>query len=274
MPPTIDLSSPTADPASKSRAMGGTGVTWAGTIADIFLTVIKVAGGVIGHSQALVADGLHSLSDLLTDAATLVTLRYANEPQDEGHPYGHGKIQSVGAAVVGAMLLIIGFELVLSGGGKLYHFWRGDLQDIATIAPWVLAIVVLSILVKEVLYHATVRIGRRDQSPVLIANAWHHRSDAVSSLLVLVGVAGAIYWHLPWLDAAAALVVAAMVLKVAVEILVDAVADLTDQALSQEERQRLLDQVSHVEGVVAFHEMRTRRFGGRALVDLHVQVRP
>jgi len=254
--------------------MGGTGVTWVGTIADLFLTVIKVAGGVIGHSQALVADGLHSLSDLLTDAATLVTLRYANEPQDEGHPYGHGKIQSVGAAIVGTMLLMIGFELVLSGGEKLYHFWHGDVRDGAPIAPWVLVIVVLSILVKEVLYHATVQIGRREQNPVLIANAWHHRSDAVSSLLVLVGVAAALYWRLPWMDAVAALVVAAMVLKVAVEILVDAVGDLTDQALSEEERQRLLDHVSHVEGVVAFHEMRTRRFGGRALVDLHVQVTP
>ena len=254
--------------------MGGTGVTWAGTVADLVLTVIKVAGGVVGHSQALVADGLHSLSDLLTDAATLVTLRYASEPEDEGHPYGHGKIESVGAAIVGTMLVVIGFELVWSGGEKLYHFWRGDLGDIAPIAPWVLAIVVLSIAVKEALYHATVRIGRREQNTVLIANAWHHRSDAISSLLVLVGVGGALLWQLPWLDAVAALVVAAMVLKVAVQILVDALADLTDQALSEEERQRLLDHVSHVEGVVAFHEMRTRHFGGRALVDLHVQVTP
>ena len=144
--------------------MGGTGVTWAGTVADLVLTVIKVAGGVVGHSQALVADGLHSLSDLLTDAATLVTLRYASEPEDEGHPYGHGKIESVGAAIVGTMLVVIGFELVWSGGEKLYHFWRGDLGDIAPIAPWVLAIVVLSIAVKEALYHATVRIGRREQN--------------------------------------------------------------------------------------------------------------
>jgi len=256
------------------QEMTGTTVTWIGTGANLLLALIKIAGGTVGHSQALVADGLHSVSDLLSDVATLVTLRYASEPEDEGHPYGHGKIESVGAAIVGSMLAVVGVELVLTGGEKLLHFWRGDVAGIEPIAAWVLAIVVLSIVTKELLYQLTAWVGRREQNSVLVANAWHHRSDAFSSVVVLIGVGGALLWQLPWLDAVAALVVAAMVLKVAADILLSSVADLTDQALSEEERQRLLDQVPRIEGVVSFHEMRTRRFGGRALVDLHIQVSP
>ena len=259
---------------SSDHTMTGTTITWLGTGANLLLSVIKIAGGVVGHSQALVADGLHSVSDLLSDVATLVTLRYANEPEDEGHPYGHGKIESVGAAIVGAMLGVVGFEMVLAGGEKLLHYWRGDTAEFAPISTWVLAIVVLSIVTKEALYQVTAWVGRREQNSVLTANAWHHRSDAFSSVVVLIGVGGALLWQLPWLDAVAALVVAVMVLKVAADILLSSVADLTDQALSEEERQRLLDQVPRIEGVVSFHEMRTRHFGGRALVDLHIQVAP
>ncbi|RMF85772.1 MAG: cation transporter, partial [Nitrospirae bacterium] len=249
-------------------------VTWVGTVANLILSVVKIAGGLLGHSQALVADGFHSLSDLLSDVATLITLRYASEPEDEGHPYGHGKIESVGAAVVGTMLGMAGFELMLDGGERLYRFWTAGGEGIRAVSPFVLGLALLSIVAKEGLYQVTVRVGRREQNAVLIANAWHHRSDALSSVVVLVGVGGALLWHLLWLDAAAALLVAAMVLKVAVEILRDAVADLTDRALSDEERARLRRVVEGIEGVVSFHEMRTRRFGGRALVDLHIQVAP
>lgn len=249
-------------------------ITWVGTIANLLLSIVKIGGGLVGHSHAMVADGVHSLSDLLSDVATLITLRYAAEPEDEGHPYGHGKIESVGAAIVGTMLGMAGFELMVDGGQRLYRYWEGGAEAVHAVSPFILGLAVLSIVTKELLYQLTVRIGRREQNAVLIANAWHHRSDALSSIVVLVGVGGALLWHLLWLDAAAALLVAAMVLKVAVEILRDAVADLTDRALSDEERARLRRVVKSIDGVVAYHEMRTRRFGGRALVDLHIQVAP
>jgi len=251
-----------------------TTITWVGTVANLVLSVVKIGGGLLGHSQALVADGFHSLSDLLSDIATLITLRYASEPEDEGHPYGHGKIESVGAAIVGTMLGMADFELMVDGGQHLYHYWLEGAAAVVEVSPFVLALALLSIVTKEALYQLTVRIGRREQNAVLIANAWHHRSDALSSIVVLVGVGGALLWNLLWLDAAAALLVAGMVLKVAVEILRDAVADLTDRALSDEERARLREVVEKIEGVVSYHEMRTRRFGGRALVDLHIQVAP
>jgi len=255
-------------------AHDATTITWVGTVANLLLSVVKIGGGLLGHSQALVADGVHSFSDLLSDVATLITLRYAAEPEDEGHPYGHGKIESVGAAIVGTMLAMAGFELMVDGGQRLYHFWAYGSEAVKAVSPFVLSLALLSIVTKELLYQLTVRIGKRDQNAVLIANAWHHRSDALSSIVVLVGVGGALLWHLLWLDAAAALLVAVMVLKVAVEILRDAVADLTDRALSDDERRRLRAVVESIDGVVAYHEMRTRRFGGRALVDLHIQVAP
>jgi len=261
-------------PSASSSAHDATTITWVGTVANLFLSVVKIGGGLRGHSQALVADGVHSFSDLLSDVATLITLRYAAEPEDEGHPYGHGKIESVGAAIVGTMLGMVGFELMVDGGRRLYHFWGHGGEAVAAVSPFVLALALLSIVTKEILYQLTVRVGRREQNAVLIANAWHHRSDALSSVVVLVGVGGALLWHVPWLDAAAALLVAAMVLKVAVEILRDAVADLTDRSLSNDERQQLRAVVESIDGVVAFHEMRTRRFGGRALVDIHIQVAP
>jgi len=256
------------------RLTDARGITWVGAIVNVILSVVKIGGGWVGHSQAMVADGIHSLSDILTDVATLITLRYAAEPEDEGHPYGHGKIESVGAAIVGTVLGMVGFELMMDGGQRLYRFWAGSSPAVAPVAPYILGLALLSIVSKEILYQLTVRIGRREHNAVLVANAWHHRSDALSSVVVLVGVGGIFLWHLQWLDAAAAVLVAVMILKVAVDILRDAVADLTDRALSNEERRRLREVVEGVEGAIAYHEMRTRRFGGRALVDLHVQVAP
>ncbi len=242
-------------------------VTWTGAAANVALMLVKLGVGIISGSVALVADGVHSLSDVATDLVVLGGLRIAQRPADEDHSYGHGKFETLAAAVVALAL-----------GGASVWLAREAVSDLAAGTQrvagfWPLIVAAVSIGVKEALYRATSKVARTSGSPATAANAWHHRSDALSSVAVLIGAAAALAgW--PAGDRIAALAVAGLVALAAVKILHGAVHDLTEGALSPAEQSRVRRAVEGVPGVRGWHALRTRRAGRGAFVDMHIEVDP
>ncbi len=243
----------------------GTKVILIGAIANLILSLFKIAGGIFGKSAAMVADGIHSFSDLLTDIVVLISYKIAQKPADENHPYGHGRAESIGATVVGAIIMLAGlglaFEASESIAQKSYQ------------APNVFALIaaIFSILVNEGLFHYTRNIGEKVNSPSIVANAWHHRSDAVSSIAALIGIIGAMVGY-PIMDPIAAIVVAILILKVGYDIAFRSIADLMDTGLSEEDTTRLENEINNIPGVIRTHNLRTRKIGADILMDVHVQV--
>ena len=245
----------------------GRNITLAGMAVNLLLAGGKLAAGYWSHSTALVADAVHSLSDLATDGLTLLGLRLGNAPADHDHPWGHGRVETLFAALVG--LGLMGTGLVLAAGAL--HDLMGASHQPPT---WPAAVVAgLSLVVKEALYRRTVTVGRRMASKVVEANAWHHRSDALSSLAVLVGVgAAAIHpaWH--FLDALAALVVVGFVLWAGGEVVWSAAHELSDAAPEADIQRAILRCAAKVEGVRDVHDLKVRLAGGRYHMELHVAV--
>jgi len=242
-------------------------VTLAGMAVNVLLAGVKFVLGVIGHSQALVADAVHSLSDMGTDLALLIGVKYWSAPADEDHPYGHQRIETMVSAAIGLFLAAaavgIGYRALTS------------LHDAETTAPGWLALAgaVISIAFKEALYHYTRAAGRRITSPALTANAWHQRSDALSSIPVALAVLVAILFpEWSFVDRIAALLITALLLHAAWRILRDAFGELTDRGAPSEDRRRILELSQGVAGVREVHALRTRLFGGGTQVDLHVLV--
>ncbi len=257
-----------ADRRSGPPLLGtGEGVTLCGSLINLVLVGVKAAAGVIGHSSALVADAVHSLSDLASDIVVLVGYRVGRLPEDPEHPYGHGKVETLATAVVGAMLVAVGVGL---GVGAV-----AALRDPPEVGPgWIaVAAAVLSIGFKEFLYRWTVRVARDNDSQLLLANAWHHRSDALSSVAAVVGVAGARFGA-PWMDPAAALVVCGFVVKVGWDLGWQAVRDLVDTAVDEDLIREIGRVVDGVDGVRCHHDLRARRLGKDVLVDVDVAVEP
>jgi cation diffusion facilitator family transporter len=238
-------------------------VTILGAVANSILVVLKAAAGLAGGSSVLVADAVHSLSDLATDVLVLVGLRVSAKPPDEDHPYGHGRFETLAMVVLAGVLLAAAAGIVWDASNRL-----AEPGTPATITLWVAA---LSVAVKETLFHVTLRVGRRHNSSLVIANAWHQRSDALSSVAAFAGILGA-RMGFPILDPAAAVVVAALIVKIAVQLLGQALREFTDAALERSILQELGAHIRRLPGVVSFHELRARRMGSRVLVDLHVEV--
>jgi cation diffusion facilitator family transporter len=222
----------------------------------------------MAQSQALVADGIHSLSDLLSDALVYWAAHHAHHGPDEKHPYGHGRFETAATLGLGALLILVGAGIAWDAIDRLFTPERLTM-------PGMLALVVAtaSILSKELLYHYTVRVARQVHSEMLKANAWHHRSDAVSSIVVLVGVGGTMA-GLPYLDAIAAVGVALMVAKIGWELGQTAFHELVDAGLEEERLEKIRDTIRAIGGVEDIHMLRTRRMGGQASVDVHVLVEP
>ncbi len=243
-------------------------VTVIGAVVNLLLAIGKIVAGVLGHSQALIADGVHSLSDLFSDAMVVIASRHANRGADADHPYGHGRIETAVTVALGGVLMLVAVGIAWDAGHRLFN------PD-ELLQPGMLALVAaaLSVLAKEVLYHYTLHVGRKVRSNLVRANAWHHRTDAISSLVVIVGVAGAMA-GLTYLDAVAAIVVAAMIARVGWKLGWEAVRELVDTALEPEQVEAIRAAIIAVPGVVALHELRTRRMGAEALVDVHVMVAP
>ena len=236
---------------------------------NLVLAALKFGGGWLAASQALVADAVHSLSDTATDLAVLVGVRYWSAPADADHPYGHGRIELLVSVVIGVLLGATGIGLGYQAIADLRASHPTPNGSI------VLALALVSVVVKEALYRWTARAGRRVGSSAMVANAWHHRSDAFSSLPVAIAGIGAIVWPgLPYLDHVAAIVVTIFILQAACGIVWPAVKKLVDTGAGRGDRQLILDLAQSVDGVLSVHKLRTRYVGSGLQVDLHVLVDP
>ncbi len=243
-------------------------ITLVGGVINLLLSVGKIIAGFLGQSQALIADGVHSLSDLISDVMVLVAAKFGSAEPDEDHPYGHARIETLATAGVALFLLLV-------AAGFFYDAMQRIVEPERLWQPGWLAfsVALLSALVKEALFQYTFLVGRRLQSGLILANAWHHRSDALSSVVVIVGIGGAMLGVL-WLDAVAALIVAVMIAQVGWGIGRGAMGELIDTGLSERYLRVLRRRIDRVSGVHSHHKLRTRRMGAEALADVHIRVDP
>lgn len=243
----------------------GIKATLVGAFANLILSVVKFIGGVAGNSTALIADALHSLSDLLTDAIVLATHKIGQIPADSNHPYGHGRAETIGATIVGAVIILaglwIGYDVsqVIASGSERIPTWLAA------------GAAILSIITNEGIFHYTRIVGQRVNSPAIIANAWHHRSDAISSVAALVGILGAHFGY-SLMDPLAGGVVALMILKVGYDILADGLRDLMDTGLREDQTLKIQTIIDDIPEVIKYHDLRTRTLGGEIFMDVHILV--
>jgi cation diffusion facilitator family transporter len=247
-------------------------VTLVGSAGNVALLTFKFIAGVMGHSSAMIADAVHSLSDFITDVVVLAFVHVSAKPQDEGHDYGHGKYETFASFIIGLALIAAATGIIVSGMAKLID-WAGGKQ---LEAPgWVaLAAAIVSLIVKEVLYRYTVIRGKKLDSQALVANAWHHRSDALSSIGTTVGIGGAILLGQRWtvLDPLASVVVGVMLVKVSISLLRSSVGELTESSLSSDIEKEIEDIIRSFPDVSEPHNLRTRRIGNRFAIEAHVRM--
>lgn len=242
-------------------------VTLVGAALDLLLASAKIVGGFAAQSQALLADGVHSLSDLVTDAFVLFVARCGHAKPDAEHPYGHERIETAGTVALGIVLILVGAGIAIDALWRLFHP-----EALEIPAWWAMAVAAVSVVSKEALYHYTLRAARRFRSKLLEANAWHSRSDAASSIVVIVGVGGALL-GLGYLDALAAVAVAWMIGRMGYRLARRSVEELIDTALGPEQVEAIRAALMEVDGVRGLHMLRTRRMGPKSLVDVHVLLR-
>ena len=243
-------------------------VSLVGAAVNLFLAISKIVFGFISQSHALIADGLHSFSDLATDLLVAFAARHSNQDADEEHPYGHARIETAATVGLGILLIAVAMGITMDAGQRLL-----DPVLLMHPAPIAMAVALVSILANEWLYAYTLRIARRVNSQLLRANAWHHRTDSLSSVVVMIGVGGSLL-GLEYLDAFASVVVALMIAKIGWEQAWQAVQELIDKGLEPERVNKISQLITEVQGVKDLHMLRTRRMGSDALVDVHVQVDP
>jgi cation diffusion facilitator family transporter len=243
-------------------------ITLIGAILNLILSVVKILTGWLAHSQALIADGVHSLSDLLSDGLVWYAAKHGAKDADADHPYGHGRFETLGALAVAVLLALVAAGIAWDAIDRLFHPER------LLVPEWpVLVVAALSVLGKEWIYQRTKRLGKKLRSNLLMANAWHHRSDAISSIVVFIAAAGALA-GLEDLDAVAAVIVAVMIGKVAWELGKEGLRELVDTGLNEDRLEIIRDKILEVDGVIALHQLRTRQAGGQALADVHILVSP
>ena len=247
-------------------------VTLAGSAANFLLMVFKFVAGFMGHSAAMVADAFHSLSDFITDIIVLVFVKISSKPQDASHDYGHGKYETLATLLIGLGLAAVAIGIIVSGAVK-FSRWLSR-ENIAAPGKLALWAALVSIVVKELIYRYTIAQGRDLDSAAVIANAWHHRSDALSSIGAAIGIGGAIAFGDRWtvLDPLASIVVGAMLLKVAWDLLKESIDELTEHSLSDEAENEILDVISSFPDVFDPHNLRTRKINNRVAVDIHVRM--
>ena len=247
-------------------------VTLAGSVANFVLMAFKFVAGFLGHSAAMVADAFHSLSDFITDIIVLVFVKISSKPQDSSHDYGHGKYETLATLLIGLGLVAVAIGIIVQGATKFSRWLAGEqLPAPGTLALWA---ALVSIVVKEILYRYTVSRGKSLESAAVVANAWHHRSDALSSIGAAIGIGGAIAFGDRWtvLDPLASIVVGAMLLKVAWDLLKESIDELTEHSLDDATEQEILDIISSFPDVSQPHNLRTRKINNRVAIDLHVRM--
>ncbi len=247
-------------------------VTLIGTAGNIALLSFKFVAGILGHSAAMIADAVHSLSDFLTDIIVLIFVNISSKPQDKSHDYGHGKFETLATFFIGMALVAAATGIIVSGAVKFADWLNGtQLEAPGKLALWA---ALISILVKEILYQYTVRKGRTLDSQVVVANAWHHRSDALSSVGAAIGIGGAILLGDRWtvLDPLASIVVGAMLAKVAWDLLKTSMNELTESSLSEETEHEIENIITSFPDVFEPHNLRTRRIGNRIAIEAHIRM--
>ena len=243
-------------------------VTLIGSAIDFSLGVAKIVVGFIGNSQALIADGIHSFSDLLTDGLVLFAAKHGSREADEKHPYGHGRIETLSTVILGVALIAVALGIAYDASLRLMN------PDLLPHPGWLaLSVAVISVASKEWIYHYTLRTAEKFNSNLLRANAWHSRSDAISSIIVVIGVLGSMA-GLNYLDAVAAIGVGLMVAKIGAELAWHSIQELIDTAMEPEQIEQIRAAIQSVDGVQALHMLRTRRMGSDGMVDVHILVNP
>lgn len=248
--------------------------TTLGIVVNIFLTIIKLIGGFVGNSRALIADAVHSASDVVSSFAVLVGVRAAGKPPDDDHPYGHGKYESVAALIVAIFLIVIGLEILMN---SVQLVFQGEPPEFPKVIA--LYIIIISILIKEAMYHYKIRLGRKIKSDALIADAWHHRSDSISSIVALFGVGIAIiggYFNIPYLhyfDVIAGAIIAAIIIFVGYKLARNAVLMSAELVLNKEESMKFYDTVEAIDGVLQIDSLFARTHGSYVVIDMKIGVR-
>ncbi|WP_302443223.1 cation diffusion facilitator family transporter [Paraprevotella xylaniphila] len=247
-------------------------VTWAGSFVNFLLVVFKFIAGILGHSAAMIADAVHSLSDFATDIVVLIFTRISNKPQDKNHDYGHGKYETLATAIIGIVLFTVGAGICWNGLRAIQTVWQGGRLPVPGMLAFAGAII--SIVSKELIYRYTIHVGRKINSSAVIANAWHHRSDAFSSIGTAMGIGGAIALGESWsvLDPMAAVIVSFFIMKVSVQLLKPCVDELTEKSLPDEIEKEICLIAENTPGVSAIHNLRTRRIGNHYAIEMHVRM--
>ena len=256
----------------KSRERSIYRITWIGSIVNLLLLIFKFIAGILGRSSALVADAVHSLSDFVTDVIVIVFVKISGKPEDDDHRYGHGKYETLATALIGLALFAVGVGLLVSGSSKVAEVIKGSVLP----APSMIALIAaaVSILSKEILYRYTIRVGKKYESQAVVANAWHHRSDAFSSIGTLIGIGGAIFLGEKWriLDPIAAIIVSAFIIKVAIDLIKPCVDELLERSLPTEIEQQIIDIIALFPEVNSPHHLRTRRIGNHIAIEVHLRM--
>lgn len=245
-------------------------VTVIGSVVNVLLMAFKFVAGVIGHSAAMIADAVHSLSDFITDIIVLVFVRISSKPEDKGHDYGHGKYETLATTIIGLALFVVALGIIVGGAEKVAAWARGEeLEAPGMLAFWA---AIASIVLKEGVYRCTIIKARKLNSQAVEANAWHHRSDALSSIGTAVGIGGAILLGKRWtvLDPIASVIVGAFIIKVAFDLLKGGLGELLERSLPESVENEILSLAGSVDGVSEPHDLRTRRIGNRYAIELHI----
>jgi cation diffusion facilitator family transporter len=256
------------EPAHPVRFAAARKSTWVSIFINLILTVLQVLGGFFGKSQSLMADGLHSLADLLSDVLVLFANRHGNKRADANHPYGHARIETAASLILGASLAALGIGLLVAAGSRLQH--PDQVQAVHPLALW---IAIVALAAKEGMFRYMLAVAQRVRSQMLVANAWHARSDAASSLVVIVGIVGNLLGY-TFLDLIAAAVVGVMIAYMGIQFARDAMLELVDTGLDENEVRSIRNTLKAVPGVIGLHELRTRKMAENALVDAHIIVGP
>ena len=239
---------------------------------NMALFVFKLVAGIVGRSGAMIADAVHSASDFTTDIVVLAFVRISSKPRDDDHKWGHGKYETLASLIIGVALFAVGANILIDSAEKIMAVVNGEILP----RPGVIAVIaaVVSILVKEALYQWTVRVGRKVDSPSVVANAWHHRSDALSSIGALLGIGLAYFLGEKWriADPIAAIVVAALIIKVSIDLCRIALAELLEKSLPKEVEAEILSIISATPNVYKPHNLRTRRIGANIAIEVHIRV--
>lgn len=248
-------------------------VTWIGFFANLLLTVFKIIAGFLGRSSAMIADGVHSISDFSTDLVVIGSLKIASKPSDQNHKYGHGKVETLATTFIGVVLILVGAGILYSGGKKIYEYFQtGSIASPGMIAFYA---AIASVVIKEMIYRYTIIAGKKINSSVVIANAWHHRTDVYSSIGTMAGIGGAIFLGPRWtvLDPLAAIIVSVFIFRISFKILKEAIRELIETSLPQKTEQEIIDIAGKTAGVFEPHSLKTRKIGNDIAIEINIRVK-